>query len=67
MDKLLLDLGYQPLVNNLCRDKEESINVKKYPLKAKYNKDLMINLDTEIPPNTLYKQYLNTMDIWIFV
>ena len=58
MDKLLLDLGYQPLVNNLCRDKEESINVKKYPLKAKYNKDLMINLDTEIPPNTLYKQYL---------
>jgi len=58
MDKLLLDLGYQPLVNNLCKDQEESINVKKYPLKAKYNKDLLINLDTEIPPNNLYKEYL---------
>ena len=58
MDKLLLDLGYQPLVNNLCKDREESINVKKYPLKAKYNKDLLINLDVEIPPDILYKEYL---------
>ena len=58
MDKLLLDLGFQPLVNNLCNDKEESLNVKKYPLKAKYNKDLLINLDVEITPNTLYKEYL---------
>lgn len=58
MDKLLLDLGFQPLVNNLCKDREESLNVKKFPLKAKYNKDLLINLDVEITPNTLYKEYL---------
>ena len=58
MDKLLLDLGYQPLVNNLCKDRESSLNAQMYPLKAVYNKDLLINLDTEISPNTLYKEYL---------
>lgn len=55
---LLLNLGDQPVVNNLCQSKEESLNVKKFPLKAKYNDDLLINLDTEIPPDILYGNYL---------
>jgi len=58
MSGTLLDLGTQPLVNNLCLSREESLNAKRYPLKAEYRDDLTIHLDTEIPPNMLYKNYL---------
>ena len=58
MSHILLDLGTQPLVGNLCLSKEESLHVKKYPLRAHYNKDLKINLDTEIEPRILYEKYL---------
>ena len=57
MSNILLDLGTQPLVGSLCLSKEESLNVKKYPLKAHYDKDLNINLNTEIEPSILYEQY----------
>ncbi len=57
MSNILLDLGTQPLVGNLCLSKEESLRAKKYPLKAHYNKDLKINLDTEIEPSILYEKY----------
>ena len=58
MSMMLLDLGIQPLVNNLCETKEESLGVKKFPLKANYTEDLKIHLDTEIKPDLLYKKYL---------
>ena len=58
MDNLLLDLGDQPLVNNLCKSRSQSLSIEKFPLRAKYNDDLLINLDTEVPPNFLYKEYL---------
>lgn len=57
MNNLFLDLGNQPIVNNLCSSKNESINITKYPLKAIYNSDLLINLNLEIPPDILYKEY----------
>lgn len=57
-NQVLLDLGTQPLVNNLCKTREESLNAKQYPLKAEYDEDLTIHLTTEIPPNILYKNYL---------
>lgn len=55
---ILLDLNTQPLVNNLCLTRYESLNVKKYPLCAEIEEDLTIHLDTEISPNILYKNYL---------
>ncbi len=57
MSNILLDLGKQPLVGNLCHSKEESLYAKRYPLIATYNNDLKIRLDTEIEPNILYKKY----------
>ena len=57
MSNILLDLGTQPLVGNLCLSKEDSLHAKKYPLKAYYNKDLKISLDTEIKPSLLYEKY----------
>ena len=57
MDKLLLDLGDQPIVNNLCKSRHQSLSIEKFPLRAKYNEDLLINLDTEVPPDILYKEY----------
>lgn len=38
--------------------REESLSAKRYPLRAKYQTDLTIHLDTEIPPDILYKNYL---------
>jgi hypothetical protein len=58
MSATLLDLGTQPLVNNLCLSREESLNAKRYSLKAEYHDDLTVHLDTEIPPDILYKNYL---------
>ena len=57
MSNILLDLGTQPLVGNLCHTKDQSLHVKQYPLKANYNNDLKIRLDIEIEPNILYKNY----------
>ena len=54
---LLLDLGTQPLVNNLCMSKDEALKIEQYPLRANFTEDLKISLDTEIPPHILYKNY----------
>ena len=54
---LLLDLGTQPLVNNLCMSKDEALKIQQYPLRANFTEDLKISLDTEIPPHILYKNY----------
>lgn len=58
MDKTLLDLGVQPLVNNLFYTKEKSLNAKKYPMAATVDSNLLIKLDTSIPSEKLYESYL---------
>lgn len=58
MGQVLLDLIDQPLVNNLKDTAEEALHAKRYPLKALYQEDLTIHLDTEVPPNELYAHYL---------
>ena len=57
-DTTLIDLGYQPLVNNLCKTKEEALAAKKYRLHATIDDDLVIKLDTEVPACELYQNYL---------
>ena len=54
----LLDLGHQPLVNNLFYNKEDSINAKQYPMVATIDENLKIQLDTAIPSEELYEKYL---------
>jgi len=58
MDKTLLDLGVQPLVNNLFYTKEKSLSAKKYPMAATVDSNLLIKLDTSIPSEKLYESYL---------
>ena len=58
MNKLLLNLGNQPLVNNLSSSREESLLVEKYPLVSYYDENLTISLSEEINPDILYKNYL---------
>jgi hypothetical protein len=55
---ILLNLGVQPLVNNLCRSKEAAVNAKQYQLCATIDNDLLIKLDTAVPSDELYKDYL---------
>ncbi len=58
MDKILLDLGVQPLVNNLFNTKEKSFSAKRYPMAATIDSNLLIQLDTSIPSEKLYESYL---------
>lgn len=58
MGQVLLDLVDQPLVNNLCSTADEALRAKRYPLKALYQDDLTVHLDTEVPPDELYAHYL---------
>ena len=55
---ILLNLGIQPLVNNLCRSKEAALHAKQYQLCATIDDDLLIKLDTAVPSDELYKDYL---------
>lgn len=58
MERTLLDLGTQPLVNNLCGTADEALKAAQFPLRAVYTDDLTISLDTEVPPEKLYASYL---------
>jgi hypothetical protein len=58
MTKTILDLGTQPLVNNLCNSKEEALEAEQFPLRAVVEKDLTIHLDYAVDPDILYKHYL---------
>ena len=58
MTHTLLDLGTQPLVNNLCRSEQESMEAEQFPLKAIVEEDLTIHLDHAVDPEILYKHYL---------
>jgi hypothetical protein len=55
MEKPLLDLGFQPLVNNLFSTKEQSLNAKKYSMSATIDGNMTVKLDTAIPSEELYK------------
>ena len=54
----LLDLGFQPLVNNLFNTKQESLEAKKYPMSSVIDENLKIQLDLAIPSEELYMKYL---------
>lgn len=56
--RTLLDLGTQPLVNNLCLSENAAMEADQFPLRAIYTNDLTICLDTEVPPHKLYANYL---------
>ena len=54
----LLDLGKQPLVNNLCDSEVSSLLAEKFPLRAVVEDDLTIHLDYAVDPQILYGNYL---------
>ena len=56
--KILLNLGAQPLVNNLCRSQKAALAAKQYPLCAIIDNDLCIQLHTVVSSDKLYKNYL---------
>lgn len=58
MIKTILDLGTQPLVNNLCNSAQEAMEAEQFPLKAVVEEDLTIHLDHAVDPEILYKHYL---------
>ena len=58
MIKTILDLGTQPLVNNLCSSRQEAMEAEQFPLKAIVEEDLTIHLDYAVDPEILYKHYL---------
>ena len=57
-EKVLLNLGYQPFVNNLCDTKKEALEARQYPLCAVINDDLKICLRDKVDTDQLYKNYL---------
>ena len=58
MAQTLLDLGMQPLANNLCRTSGEAYHAERFPLRAVVEDDLTIHLDYEVEPAKLYQHYL---------
>jgi hypothetical protein len=56
--RTLLDLGTQPLVNNLCNTEEEALNAEQFELKAVIEDDLTIRLNSSVDPEKLYSDYL---------
>ena len=55
---VFLDLGYQPLANQLHNSREESLLAKRYPLRAIIDDNKCIHLDTAVNPRLLYKDYV---------
>ena len=58
MAQTLLNLGMQPLANNLCRTAKEAMGAERFPLRAVVEDDLTIHLDYEVEPAKLYQHYL---------
>ena len=63
MTNTLLDLGGQPLVNNLLGSAEEALSAARWPLRAVYDENYTIHLDTEVPPEKLYQNFLDRSGI----
>ena len=58
MTRTILDLGQQPLVNNLCEDEASSLSAAQFPLEAIVEDDLTIHLSHAVDPSILYGNYL---------
>jgi hypothetical protein len=58
MEKEIIDLGNLPLVNNLCATQQESINAKRFTLRVIEKDNLLMKLDTEIPSEEMFEEYL---------
>lgn len=58
MQKEVINLGNLPLVNNLFKTKEESLNAKKFGLRILQEESLLMKLDVEIPSDEMFEQYL---------
>jgi hypothetical protein len=58
MQKEIINLGSLPLVNNLCKTKHESLNVKTFGLKIIEEDNLLMKLDVEIPSEEMFEEYL---------
>jgi hypothetical protein len=58
MKKEIVNLGKVPLVNNLFKTKEESLNAKKFGLRVLEEENLLMKLDIEIPSEEMFEQYL---------
>lgn len=54
----VLDLGDQPLVNNLATTREAALAAPRFPLKAVQADDGAIALAGEVDPKLLYQEYL---------
>ena len=63
LEKALVDLGTQPLVNNLCNTERQALDAQQYKLCARVDDDMVIELDTIISPDTLYKDYLYSSSV----
>lgn len=58
------DLGNFPLVNNLCDNREESINCERYPLRVNYYpKSTLSALSHAVNGDILFKNYLYKSEI----
>lgn len=55
---MLIDLGNIPLVNNLCKTRNESLNCKRYPLRVIQDENLTMRLDTVVPADEMFSTYL---------
>jgi 2-polyprenyl-3-methyl-5-hydroxy-6-metoxy-1,4-benzoquinol methylase len=58
MYKDIINLGNLPLVNNLFKTKEESLNAKRFGLKIVEDLNLLMKLDIEIPSEEMFEEYL---------
>lgn len=54
----ILDLGNIPLVNNLKSSSEEAHTAKRYPLRAVMDDNMVVRLDTDVPPTEMFGEYL---------
>ena len=53
-----IDLGKQPLANQLHQTRNDALFAKRYPLRALKKPDGTIHLDTAVPPDILYNNYV---------
>jgi hypothetical protein len=54
----IIDLGKIPLVNNLFNAEQDSLSADRYSLKIIEHNNLMMKLDTIVPPEQLFSKYL---------
>jgi 2-polyprenyl-3-methyl-5-hydroxy-6-metoxy-1,4-benzoquinol methylase len=58
MKKDIINLGDLPLVNNLFKNRSDSLKAKRFGLKIIEDLNLLMKLDIEIPSEEMFEQYL---------